>query len=120
MVDTGIFATSAEILQKAGAGVSTVSSAEAYTNSFQAQAESRINVETNYNWSDAYSGLNIDKKCILKEASSDLSATYVISYDMGSIGASEAKARIDVLITHYKDCIKVLIDANAKSFVQSA
>ena len=109
MADTGIFATTAEIGYKAGANASATSKAEAYTNSFVAQAESRINAESEYNWSDAYSGLNADVKGILKEAASNLAAIYVINYDMsGFTSRAEAVNMVNILYSQYVDCIKVL------------
>jgi hypothetical protein len=120
MVDTGIFATTAEIGYKAGANASATSIAEAYTNSFVSQAESRINVETHYNWSDVYSSLNADVKGVLKEAASDLAAIYCLNYDLGSVGVAEAKARIDVLMFSYNACIKILKEQIAKDFISGA
>lgn len=122
MVDSGIFATTAEIQYKSGAGASATSKAEAYTNSFIAQAESRINAETHYNFSDAYAGLNADVKGVLKEAASNLAATYVIAYDMASgyYSTSEAQAIIDVLMFHYGACIKILKEQLTKDFIIGA
>ena len=98
MADTGIFATTAEVGYKAGAGKSATSSAEAYVNSFMTQVESFINVTTRYNWSDNYTALNVDVKGLLKEVASDLAAIYVIIYDMsGYTSRLEAQTMLDVL-----------------------
>jgi hypothetical protein len=121
MVDTGIFCTTAEVQYKAGANASTTSNAETYINNFVTQAESRINAETHYNWSDKYSTLNVDVKGVLKEACSCLSATYVISYDMGGFNSrAEAQAMIDVLMYHYNACIKILKEQLVKDFIIGA
>jgi hypothetical protein len=121
MVDSGIFATTAEIGYKAGANASATSKAEAYTNSYIAQAESRINADTHYNWSDAYSGLNADVKGILKEAASNLAAVYVINYDLGSFNSrAEAQAMVDILIFNYNECIKILREQLKRDFIQGA
>lgn len=64
MAHTGIFATSDEILVKAGEKYDT-SVTEARINALCLQAESIINVMTRYNWSDAYASLNADVKGIL-------------------------------------------------------
>jgi hypothetical protein len=121
MADTGIFATTAEIGYKAGAGKSSVSSAEAYTNSFIAQAESFINSTTRYNWSDVYSTLNADTKAILKECASNLAATYVISYDMsGYFSLAEAQTLINVLYDRAEKCFKLLEDQKTKVFIEDA
>jgi len=109
MVDTGIFATTAEVGYKAGANASATSKAETYVNSYMTQAESFINVASLYNWSDAYSGLNVDVKGILKEAASSLAALYVIQYDMsGFTSRGEAELMINVLYQRAMDCIELL------------
>jgi hypothetical protein len=120
MVDTGIFCTTAEVQYKAGANASATANVEAYINNFVTQAESRINAECHYNFSDSYAGLNVDVKGILKEAASSLAATYVINYDLGSIGTTEAKARVDILMYHYGGCIKLLQQQLIKDFVIGA
>lgn len=121
MADTGIFATTAEIGYKAGANASATSKAEAYTNSFIAQAESFINVATLYNWSDDYSSLNADVKGVLKEAGSSLAAIYVINYDMsGFTSRQEALVMINVLWARVEECIKILIKEANRTFVQEA
>lgn len=121
MADTGIFATTAEIGYKAGAGKSTVSSAEAYTNSFIAQAESFINVRTLYNWSDRYAGLNADVKGVLKEAGSSLAAIYVINYDMsGFTSRQEALVMVNILWARVEECLKILEREANRTFTQEA
>lgn len=121
MADTGIFATTAEIGYKAGANASATSKAEAYTNSFIAQAESFINTATLYNWSDAYAGLNADVKGILKEAGSSLAAIYVIQYDMsGFTSRQEALIMVNILWARTDECIKLLIKEANRTFVQEA
>jgi hypothetical protein len=121
MADTGIFATTAEIGYKAGANKSSTSSAEAYTNSFIAQAESFINVTTRFNWSDAYSGLNADVKALLKEAGSNIAAMYVVAYDMsGYASLGEAQTLLDLLWNRAQECIKLLADWKQKDFISGA
>lgn len=121
MVDTGIFATTAEIGYKAGAGKSSVSSAEAYTNNFISQAESFINAVTKYNWSDAYSGLNVDVKGLLKEAGSNIAAMYVINYDMsGYTSRAEAQTMLNVLWDRASKCLELLKDKVHTDFVRAA
>lgn len=121
MADTGIFATTAEIGYKAGANASSTSTAEAYTNSFIAQAESLINVATRYNWSDAYAGLNADVKGLLKEAGSNLAAIYCINYDMsGFTSRAEAEAMITVLRDAALRAISTLKDIKARDFTTGA
>ncbi len=121
MADTGIFATTAEVQRKAGANASTVSNVEAYINDFMTQAESQINADTTYNWSDAYSGLNVDVKGILKEAASNLAAMYVIMYDMsGFTSRSESQTMLDVLWNGYTTAIRILNEKNKQTFMENA
>lgn len=121
MADTGIFATTAEVLRKAGAGASATASAEAYTNDFMTQAESEINAITRYNWSDAYSGLNADVKGLLKQAASNLAAIYVIQYDMsGFTSRTEAEDMINVLRDGYLRCVSILRDKKTQDFLVGA
>lgn len=121
MADEGIFATTAEILRKAGANASAVSITEPYTNDFIAQAESTINVMSQHNWSDSYSGLNADVKQILKEAASNLAAVYIISYDMsGFTSRAEAQTMLDVLIDGFNRALQLLKDAKRRNFINAA
>jgi hypothetical protein len=101
MADTGIFATTAEVGYKAGAGASATSKAEAYVNSYMTQVESLINCMCRFNFSDHYAGLNVDVKGLLKEVASDLAAIYVIQYDFAGF-----PSRVNA-----EDMINVLRDA---------
>ena len=85
------------------------------------QAESEINAATRYNWSDAYSGLNVDVKGILKEAASNLAAIYVIQFDMsGYTSRIEAEDMINVLRDGYLRCLSILRDIKAQTFMMGA
>jgi hypothetical protein len=121
MVDSGIFATTAEIGYKAGAKKSATSSAEAYTNSFIAQAESYINTACKFNFSDSYGALNADVKAILKEAASNIAAMYVISYDMsGFTSRAEAETMLDLLRDRADFCIELLKNKPHTDFISGA
>lgn len=121
MVDTGIFATTAEIGRKAGANASATSIAEAYTNQYIAEAESYINTASNYNWSDSYATLNADVKGILKEAGSSLAAIYCINYDMSGFSSrQEALIMVNILWARVDACIKLLEKEANRDFVGSA
>lgn len=120
MADTGIFCTGTEVGYKAGYGASATALAEAYTNSFISQAESYINARTLINWSDAYSGLNVDLKGILKDAASSLAAIYVINYDTrGLASRQEALIRINVLWARVEECCKLLEKEANRNFVKT-
>ena len=112
MADTGIFATTAEVQRKAGANANTTANVEAYINDFMTQAESKINVLSQYNWSDAYSGLNADVKGILKEAASNLAAMYVIRF--------EAETMLDVLKDGFNQALALLKDIKKRDFMNGA
>jgi len=121
MADTGIFATTAEVQRKAGAGASATSNTEAYINDFMAQAESEINCITRYNWSDNYAALNSDVKAILKEAASNLAAIYVIQFDMsGFTSRTEAENMINVLRDGYLRVLSVLVESKVQTFMVDA
>ena len=124
MVDTGIFATTAEVQRKVGANASATSNTEAYINDFMMQAESFINVATGKNWTDLYSSLNVDKKGILKECASSLAAVYVLNYDATLIktanGLIEFEDRIIVLVHRVKECLRILSQAGAETFLAAA
>ena len=122
MVDTGIFATTAEVERKAGANVSATSKAEAYVNDYLTQVESFINVWTGNNFSDDYDGLNVDVKGILKQIASDLAAIYVIQYDMSSSDTSriEFEDRINVLRDAALRGLSLLRDRVKTTFIKNA
>jgi len=120
MADTGIFATTAEVQRKAGENASATANVEAYINDFMTQAESEINVLTRYNWSDAYSSLNVDVKGILKELASNIAAIYVIQFDMSGIGLREAENRINTLRDASLRAMSILRDKKNQTFVENA
>ena len=119
-MDTGIFATTAEVSRKAGANASATSNVEAYINDFITQAESEINVATGFNWSDAYAGLNVDVKGILKRAASCLAATDVINFDPDAIGRSTAEFMVDKLRDDYLRSLSILRQVLKRDFVNAA
>jgi hypothetical protein len=113
-----IFATTAEVQRKAGANASTVSNVSGYIDDFMTQAESLINSSTRFNWSDAYSGLNVDVKGILKMAASSWAAIAVIRYDMsGFTSRQEALTMINSLIYEYTTCVAQLKDIKVQDFM---
>lgn len=121
MADTGIFATTAEVLRKCGANASATSATETYINDFISQAESLINVTTRVNWSDLYSTLNVDVKAILKMAASAKAAMMVIQYDLsGFLTMREAETRLDVLNDEFDRAMKELKEQAQKGFIQNA
>ena len=121
MADTGIFATTAEVQRKVHVNASSTANVEAYINQYMTEAESLINVTTNYNWSDAYSALNVDVKGILKMAASEVAAAQVEAYDLDAIGRNTALASINKHLTVYNMCIAILKDkTNVQPFMTEA
>lgn len=118
MVDEGIFATTAEVLRKTGAGVSSTSSAEAFINDYMTQAESYINVLTRTNYSNSYAGLDVDVKGLLKEAASNLAAIYAIQYDISGYNSTrEAENMMNTNWKRFLHCIKLLDEQTANKFL---
>jgi len=108
MADTGIFATTAEVVRKIGENGSATQILEATINDFMTQAESRINVESEYNWSDVYASLNVDVKGILKEAASNLAAIYCINLNPNSWTIATSTFKLNLLWNGYTEAIKLL------------
>lgn len=118
MADTGIFCSGSEVLFKAGANYNLSGATEAILNNFMTQAESFINVSSNYNFSDRYTALNADVKGVLKEAASDLAAIYVINYDMsGYTSRMEAQTMLDVLRDRFVQCLDLLRKRDNVEFI---
>ena len=121
MAHTGIFATAAEVTNKAGAGASATATAEAFINQFCSEAESFINVLCRQNYSDSYSTLNADIKKILTEACSNLAAIYVIQYDTSGYGSTRiAENNINICWARFVQCIGLLRDQKSVTFMNGA
>ena len=121
MVDTGIFATTAEVERKAGANASATSKAEAYVNQYMTEAESTINNLARFNFSDNFAGLNVDVKGMLKNIASNLAAIKVISYDMsGFTTRTEAENMINVLRDSALRDMSILRDKKQQTFMKGA
>ena len=121
MAEAGTFCINADVKRKAGEGASTTSSAEAYTNDFITQVESYINCLVRYNFTDNYVALNDDVKFILKEATSNMAAMYVILYDTsGYRSVSATENMLNVLWVRFKQCIILLQDQKTTTYIQGA
>lgn len=120
MAHTGIFATSDEILVKAGENYDT-SITEARINALCLQVESYINAVTRYNWSDVYASLNADVKGILSLLESNLVAAYIISFNMaGYTSRQEAEDMITLLRLEAFNALRDLKDKKVQDFVNGA
>jgi len=119
MVDTGIFASTVHVQRKAGSGASAVSKVATCCNQYLQEAESFINSNCRYNFSDNYSSLNTDTKRILQETASDLAAIYVIQYDMsGYASRIDAEDMINVLRDISLRNISLLKDKKVTDFIK--
>lgn len=123
MADTSIFCSQVEMLQKAGANVSTTLNAATdatfvYSNAFIGQAESTINCLCRRNYSDDYAGLNVDVKAVLTQVASDLAGMYCIMYDMSGYSSRyEAETMLDVLNAAAQRGLAILRDKNTETFI---
>lgn len=116
MAHTGIFATSGATIFKAGANHPDIS--ETSMNEIHRQAESKINVDARFNFSDVYATLNADVQGLLSEASANLTGIYQINNDMsGYTSRAEAGKMLDVLHTLYKDAIQLLVSKQKQFFM---
>ncbi len=120
MAHTGIFATSDEILVRAGENYDT-SVTESRINDLAAQSESEINAVTRYNWSDAYSTLNADVKRLLSVASACHCAIAIIAFNMaGYTSRTEAEDLINVNRDTYLRIASMLRDKKTRDFLLGA
>jgi hypothetical protein len=121
MAHTGIFATSDEILVKAGENVDANGSTEARINALCLQVEALINVTCRFNFSTAYSGLDSAVQGILSEVASNLVAIYIITYNMdGYTSRTEAEDIINVLRDGALRGLALLRDRKQQDFMNAA
>lgn len=117
-----IYALATEMGYKAGANVNSTATGAAYLEAFGEMAESVINVESGYNWSDwytAYAATYPDVASLLIDAATNLGAIYIINYDMsGFTNIQEATSRINVLYQMYTRDIELLKKEGKKDFVR--
>lgn len=110
MAEEGTFTTNAEVLRKAGLGVSTTSSAEAYTNQFIQEVEGFICSIVRSDWVTDYAGLDDWTKELIREATSNMAAIYVIQYDTSGIARQrEAENRINILWKRFLQSVKLIV-----------
>ena len=108
MAYSGITATEAEIDQKSGVNVSTAFTDTMKTQSLL-QAESYLNSETRFNWSDWYAtSPNVDIKSIVTAFTASWVATDAINYDVDAIGRGAANQMLNVLANIMGKAIETL------------
>ncbi len=121
MADTGIYATTAEIVAAAGANASAVSVSETYTNQYIAMAEGEINAVCRKVFaadSAAFAALPAGGKKILSSTASSLAAIRVIEYDMsGFTTRAEAEDMINILRDTAIRNMAILRDDKVQRFI---
>ena len=122
MAHTGIYVpTIAEFQYKCGDGVSTLSSSEAYANSYIEQAESLINMVCRKVFAAdtaAFTALPDTTKHMLTEVASNLAAIYAIQYDMSNYASRiEAEDMINILRDAALRGLSLLRDQKQKDFL---
>jgi len=112
-----------EFQYKCGAKVSAASKAEAYANSFIAQAESLINVSCRKVFAAntaAFTALPATTKQLLTETASDIAAIYAILYDLsGFTSRVEAEDMINVLRDAALRGLSLLRDKKTQGFLMT-
>ena len=112
--------TSGATVLKAGTNAATLPTDADYTSIIN-QAEGVICAVSRYNWIDNYAALNADVKYILEEIASNLSAIYVITYDMsGFTTRIEAEDMINVLRDGALRGLSIIRDQKVKDFINGA
>lgn len=112
--------TEAEIQQKSGAGVNVAFDTTMMT-AANLRAESTINCICRHNYSDDFSGLNIDVKQLLSDVASSLVAIEAITYDMsGYTSRIEAEDMINVLRDSALRGLSILRDKKVQEFINNA
>lgn len=105
---------------KAGANVAATINTQ-YVDYFIPQAEAYLNVLSRKNWNTVYATLDSDTKKILEEAVSNLAAIYAIQYDMsGYTSRVEAEDMINVLYARFIQCVQILQDQEAVTYLTGA
>lgn len=125
MAFTGIYVpTIKEFEYKCGDGVSTVSVAEAFANSYIEQAESVINMVCRKVFAadtTAFTALPVTTKHMLTEVASNMAAIYAIMYDMSGFASRiEAEDMINILRDASLRGLSLLRDQKQKDFLNKA
>ncbi len=122
MAHEGIYVpTIAEFQYKCGANVSATSKAEAYANSFIAQAEGVINGACRKVFavdSATFTALPAAAKALLTEVASNIAAIYAIQFDMsGFTSRIEAEDMINILRDGALRGLSLLRDKKTQDFL---
>ena len=119
MGDEGILATTQQILDMAGANVSSVSAGEAFTNRYVLLAENYLNATATFDFSANFAGLTIQVKNIVSMFCAAMAANMVINYDTDSMGRNAATLRMNVNKDFMNMAITELKNKNTQDFMVS-
>jgi hypothetical protein len=121
MSDTGFYATTKQIQDKAGIYANATASADPYTNSFVAQAEGIINTTAKRVFAAsaaAFAALPAGGKAILTSIASALAAIQVINADMsGFTNTREAESMKAALLAEANAGLILIKDKNFSDFI---
>jgi len=113
MAEEGTLCINDDVKKKAGTHASATSITEAYTNIYIKQAEGRVCGESRVDHITNYTLYKDWFKELLREATSNLAATYAINWDIiMSNYPYEALDMINFLYESYKDAMKLIQDKN--------
>jgi len=115
------YATSTEMVYKAGANVSATATGAVYTEAFGEMVEGNINVASGMDWSTwwgIYAASYPYVAELLRDAATNLGAIYIINYDMsGFTNIQEAVSRINTLYAIYISELALLKEEGKKDFI---
>ena len=115
------YAKATESTYKAGANVSSTATGASLLEAFGLNAEGKINVATEFNWSSWYTTYGAtypEISELLVDTATNLVAIYIINYDMsGFTNIQEATSRINVLYTLYIEDLNLLKAQITKDFL---
>ena len=116
-----VFCSLEDVQTKVGANASTISNVTSHIQQYVEDIQAYINVYCRFNFNDAYSGLNQDVQALLRQVTTDLSAIYVINYDLSGFTAHEQiEDRINVLRDSAMRGLAVLREQANKDFINDA
>ena len=125
----GLFATSAEIIIKAGDNYPSTLGDEAAINALCLQVESYINVTTGYDWSGEFTapattGLSTSVWYLLGETESNLVAIYLLNIkptgEDGTMSRIEYEDRINILFARFVQDMDILTQIGTEKFMTDA
>lgn len=119
MAEEGTLCINADVLKKAGAKASTVSTAEAYTNVYIKMAEGQLSTAARYDWVTNYSSISTVGKGILRDAASSYAAALAMNYNMsGYTSRQESLTMVNILWAGFQKCVTLLEKDNKyKEFI---